>query len=36
MPTKVVFDLVKPKTGWRIADVDWAENGTLRRLYAQK
>jgi hypothetical protein len=36
MPTKVVFDLVKLKTGWRIADIDWGENGTLRGLYAKK
>jgi hypothetical protein len=36
MPTKVVFDLVKLKTGWRIADIDWGENGTLRGLYVKK
>ena len=36
MPTKVVFELVKLKTGWRIADIDWGENGTLRGLYVKK
>jgi hypothetical protein len=36
MPTKVIFDLVKLKAGWRIADIDWGENGTLRGLYVKK
>jgi Protein of unknown function (DUF3828) len=36
MPTKMVFDLVKLKAGWRIADIDWGENGTLRGLYVKK
>jgi hypothetical protein len=36
MPTKVVFELVKLKTGWRIADIDWGENGTLRGFYVKK
>ena len=36
MPTKVVFDLIKLKTGWRIADIDWGEDGTLRDLYVKK
>jgi hypothetical protein len=33
---KLVFDLVKLKSGWRIADIDWGENGTLRGLYVKK
>jgi hypothetical protein len=36
MPTKVIYALVKLKTGWRIADIDWGENGTLRGLYVKK
>jgi hypothetical protein len=36
MPEKLVYDLVKLKTGWRIADIDWGENGTLRGLYVKK
>jgi hypothetical protein len=34
--TTVTYDLVKLANGWRIADVSWAENGTLRGLYVKK
>jgi hypothetical protein len=36
MPNKLVYALVKLKAGWRIADIDWGENGTLRGLYVKK
>ena len=36
MPQNLVYALVKLKTGWRIADIDWGEDGTLRGLYVKK
>ncbi len=41
MPTTVLYDLVKLKQGWRIADITWqSEDGsppdTLRGLYVKK
>jgi hypothetical protein len=33
---RLTYALVKLKTGWRIADIDWGENGTLRGLYVKK
>ena len=36
MPNKLVYALLKLKTGWRIADIDWGENGSLRGLYVKK
>jgi hypothetical protein len=36
MPNKLVYELVKLKAGWRIADIDWGESGTLRGLYLKK
>ena len=36
MPTTVVYDLVKLAVGWRIADITWDTNDTLRGLYVKK
>jgi hypothetical protein len=40
MPTTVVYDLVKLKDGWHIADITWPENPndarTLRGMYVKK
>jgi Protein of unknown function (DUF3828) len=40
MPETVLYDLVKLKDGWRIADITWPENPvdarTLRGLYVKK
>ena len=36
MPTTVTYDLVKLAGGWRIADISWGDNDTLRGLYAKK
>jgi hypothetical protein len=40
MPTTLVYDLVKLKGGWRIADITWQEgdggNETLRGLFVKK
>jgi len=40
MPTTVVYDLVKLKPGWRIADITWQRNDgttdTLRGFYVKK
>jgi hypothetical protein len=40
MPTTVVYDLVKLKDGWRIADITWPDNPadvwTLRAIYNKK
>jgi hypothetical protein len=36
MPSKIVLDLVKVKTDWRIANITWTRDGvpaTLRELY---
>src|SRR5262249_36444602 len=35
-PVTIEIDLVKLKTGWRIADINWGEDrGTLKGLYAR-
>jgi Protein of unknown function (DUF3828) len=40
MPQTVIYDLVKLKDGWRIADITWPEDPsdtrTLRSLYVKK
>jgi len=36
MPTSVVYDLVKLKEGWRIADITWDGKDTLRGIYDKK
>jgi hypothetical protein len=36
MPTTVVYDLVKLKDGWRIADITWDGNDTLRGVFEKK
>jgi hypothetical protein len=36
MPKTVTYDLVKLASGWRIADITWGENDTLRGLYVKK
>jgi hypothetical protein len=40
MPTTLLYDLVKLKEGWRIADITWQEgdggNETLRGLFVKK
>ncbi len=39
MPTTVLYDLVKLKQGWRIADITWQSEdppATLRGLYVKK
>jgi hypothetical protein len=40
MPTTVLYDLVKLKNGWRIADITWPANDsdsdTLRGLFVKK
>jgi hypothetical protein len=36
MPTTVTYDLVKLANGWRIADISWGDNDTLRGLYVKK
>jgi hypothetical protein len=36
MPTTVVYDLVKLKEGWRIADITWDGKDTLRGIYDKK
>jgi hypothetical protein len=36
MPTTVACDLVKLNGGWRIADITWDGNDTLRGLYIKK
>ena len=40
MPTTVIYDLVKLKDGWRIANITWPANDpddqTLRGLYVKK
>ena len=33
MPTTVVYDLVRLKDGWRIADITWDGKDTLRGIY---
>ena len=35
-PTTVVLALVKLKNGWRIADINWGSNQTLRGLFSKK
>jgi Protein of unknown function (DUF3828) len=35
MPTTVVYDLVRLKEGWRIADITWGKE-TLRGIYVKK
>jgi Protein of unknown function (DUF3828) len=35
-PTTVTYDLVKLANGWRIADITWGDNDTLRGLYVKK
>jgi hypothetical protein len=34
--TTVVYDLVKLKEGWRIADITWDGNDTLRGIFVKK
>jgi hypothetical protein len=34
--TTVVYDLVRLKQGWRIADITWDGKDTLRRIYDKK
>jgi hypothetical protein len=36
MPTTVVYDLVKLNGSWRIADITWDGNDTLRGIYIKK
>jgi hypothetical protein len=36
MPTTVVYDLVKLNGSWRIADITWDGNDTLRGVYFKK
>jgi hypothetical protein len=36
MPTTVVYDLIKLKDGWRIADITWDGKDTLRGIYDKK
>ncbi len=36
MPTTVVYDLIKLKEGWRIADITWDGKDTLRGIYDKK
>jgi hypothetical protein len=36
MPTTVVYDLVKLNGSWRIADITWDGNDTLRAIYVKK
>ena len=35
-PTTVLLDLVKLKEGWRIAEITWDRNESLRRLLTKK
>jgi hypothetical protein len=35
-PTTVVLDLVKPREGWRIADINWGRKPTLRGLFTRR
>jgi hypothetical protein len=35
-PTTVVYDLVKLKDGWRIADITWDGKDTLRGVFEKK
>jgi hypothetical protein len=35
-PKTVTYDLVKLAGGWRIADISWGDNDTLRGLYVKK
>jgi Protein of unknown function (DUF3828) len=35
-PKTVTYDLVKLAGGWRIADINWGDNDTLRGLYVKK
>jgi hypothetical protein len=35
-PKTVTYDLVKLANGWRIADINWGDNDTLRGLYVKK
>jgi hypothetical protein len=35
-PTTVVLDLVKPREGWRIADINWGRKPTLRGLFSKR
>jgi Protein of unknown function (DUF3828) len=36
VPTTVIYDLVKLKDGWRIADITWDGKDTLRGIYVKK
>ena len=35
-PTNVVLDLVKLRDGWRIADINWGRQRTLRALFIKR
>ena len=36
MPTIVVYDLVKLKEGWRIAEITWDGKDTLSGIFVKK
>jgi hypothetical protein len=36
MPTTVTYDLVKLNGSWRIADITWDGNDTLRGVFVKK